>query len=45
MIKRWILNWIYKNVDVDNFQKFKDQAAMLAFLDMRVNHLEEKQNE
>lgn len=45
MIKRWILKWIYKNIDISNFEAFKEHGAMLALLDDRVNYLEEKQNE
>lgn len=41
IIKKWILKWIYKNVDIGNFQEFKNQNAMIALLDHRVNHLEE----
>lgn len=43
-IKRWILKWIYRNVSISNFEEFKNHGEMIALLDDRVNHLEEKQN-
>lgn len=45
MIKRWILKWIYKNIDIRNFDGFKDHGKMIALLNDRVNYLEEKQIE
>ena len=45
MIKRWILKWIYKNIDISNFETFKKHGETLALLNDRVNYLEEKQNE
>lgn len=45
MIKRWILKWIYKNIDIRNFDGFKEHAESIALLDERVNYLEEKQIE
>lgn len=45
MIKRWILKWIYKNIDISNFEAFKKHGETLTLLNDRVNYLEEKQNE
>lgn len=43
MIKKWILKWIYKNVDIGNFQGFKEQASIIALLDGRVDYLMERE--
>lgn len=45
MIKRWILKWIYKNININNFEALKEHETMLALLNNRVNDLEEKLNE
>lgn len=43
MIKKWILKWIYKNVNICNFEGFKEQASMIALLDGRVDYLMERE--